>query len=124
MMHRGKVVLRGDVRQLKADSPDRTLRVDVEVVDRREGWRTPTASGLVDDAINALRAQGLDATPVVFAGTTDGTVLRRAGEGHGVREVVMLGPGDLALAHRENECVAVAELQTAQRVYRHLMTRR
>jgi len=108
--------------RLRAVHPQ--LRVDVEVVDRREGWRTPTASGLVDDAINALRAQGLDATPVVFAGTTDGTVLRRAGEGHGVREVVMLGPGDLALAHRENECVAVAELQTAQRVYRHLMTRR
>lgn len=31
MMHRGRVVLRGDVRRLKADSPDRTLRVDVEV---------------------------------------------------------------------------------------------
>jgi ABC-2 type transport system ATP-binding protein len=31
MIHRGHVVLQGDVRQLKADSPDRFLRVDVDV---------------------------------------------------------------------------------------------
>lgn len=99
------------------------LSVDVEVVDAREGWRTPTASGLISEVTDALGAEGLDAAPAVFAGTTDGTVLRRADATHGVRDVVILGPGDLALAHRENECVEVHQLETAQRVYRHLMTR-
>ena len=41
LIHRGKVVLQGEVRQLKADSPDRFLRVDVPVdpawIDERAG---------------------------------------------------------------------------------------
>ena len=107
--------------RLRARHP--ALAVDVEVVDRREGWRTPAASPLVRQAMDAVAAEGIDPTPGVFAGTTDGTVLRRAGAGHGVRDVVIVGPGDLALAHRENESVAVAELDAARRLYRRLMLR-
>ena len=39
LIHRGRVVLRGDVRDLKAASPDRYLRVDVTVDD---GWLEPS----------------------------------------------------------------------------------
>jgi len=107
--------------RLRAAHP--ALAVDVEVVDRREGWRTPAASGLVGAAQAALAGLGLDPTPSTFAGTTDGTVLRRAGAAHGVRDVVVVGPGDLALAHRENESVALAELDAAVALYRALMLR-
>jgi len=107
--------------RLRARHP--SVGVDVEVVDRREGWRTPAASGLVTEAMDAVAAEGVDPAPGVFDGTTDGTVLRRAGAGHGVRDVVIVGPGDLALAHRENESVAVAELDAARRLYRRLMLR-
>ena len=100
-----------------------SLSVEVRVVDRREGWRTPTASDLVAQAQRALDAEGRDPTPTVFAGTTDGTVLRRAGRGHGVRDVIICGPGDLAAAHRENESVALSELDAAVRLYRRLMLR-
>ncbi len=102
---------------------DPALDVEVRVVDSREGWRTPAASGLVAQARAALDAEGLDPTPGVFAGTTDGTVLRRAGFGHGVRDVVICGPGALSAAHRENESVALAELDAAVRLYRRLMLR-
>nr|NLI48883.1 M20 family metallopeptidase [Propionibacterium sp.] len=108
--------------RLRAAHP--ALDVDVTVVDVREGWRTPAASGLVGEAKAALDAEGLDPTPGVFAGTTDGTVLRRASEGHGVRDVVICGPGALHAAHRENESVALTELDAAVRLYRRLMERR
>ncbi len=99
------------------------LVVDVDVVDRREGWRTDPASPLVADATRALDAEGLATSLHCFSGTTDGTVLRRAGLGHGTRDVVICGPGDLGLAHRENETVSVSELETAERVCRRLMMR-
>lgn len=101
-----------------------SLSVAVRVLDRREGWRTPTASALVAQAQQALDAEGLDPTPAVFAGTTDGTVLRRAGQGHGIRDVIICGPGDLSAAHRENESVTIADLDAAVRLYRCLMLRR
>ena len=51
LIDQGKVVLQGDVRDLKAASPERYLRVDVDV-DRRDGCRRgrprsppPTAAG-------------------------------------------------------------------------------
>jgi ABC-2 type transport system ATP-binding protein len=44
LLHRGRVVLQGDVRALKAQSPDRYLRVDVAVPD--EGW-LPAGAGEV-----------------------------------------------------------------------------
>lgn len=109
------------VGRLRSRQP--SLSVEVRVVDRREGWRTPTASALVAQAQRALDAEGLSPSPAVFAGTTDGTVLRRAGRGHGVRDVIICGPGDLAAAHRENESVALADLDAAVRLYRRLMLR-
>ncbi len=99
--------------------------VTVEVVDRREGWRT-AASPLVRDARRALDEEdvpGPRPLDLCFAGTTDGTVLRRAGAHHGVRDTIVLGPGELAAAHRESEWVSVDELDAARRVYRRLMLR-
>lgn len=108
-------------RRLSAILDRLALAADVDIVDRREGWRTPPTSRLISDALSALDAEGLDPRTGVFAGTTDGTVLRRAGRGHGVRDVIILGPGDLAAAHAANESVALADLAAAQRLYARLM---
>lgn len=99
------------------------LRVGRQVLDAREGWRTPSSAPVVVEASAALLDLGLDAAPSVFGGTTDGTVLRRPGAGHGVRDVVIVGPGDLADAHRENESVAISDLHAAVRLYRRLLLR-
>jgi len=108
-------------RRLSAILDRLALAADVDIVDRREGWRTPPTSRLISDALSALDAEGLDPGTGVFAGTTDGTVLRRAVRGHGVRDVIILGPGDLAAAHAANESVALADLAAAQRLYARLM---
>lgn len=99
----------------------RDVQVSRQVLDAREGWRTPGSAPLARGASEALAAQGLHAAASVFPGTTDGTVLRRPGPGHGVRDVVIVGPGDLADAHRANESVAIAELQAAVALYRRLL---
>lgn len=54
MINRGKVVLKGDVRQLKADSPDRYLRVDVLV---EPGWvdRADAAVATTDASGSRIR---------------------------------------------------------------------
>lgn len=100
--------------------------VDVDVIDRREGWRTSPDAPLVRETFAALDALGVPGPrprDLAFAGTTDGTVLRRADASHGVRDVVIVGPGDLAEAHRENESVALAQLDQAVALYRALMLR-
>lgn len=102
------------------------ITIDVDVIDRREGWRTPPTAPLIRETLAALAAEGVPGPrphDLCFTGTTDGTVLRRPGANHGVRDVVIVGPGDLALAHRENESVEITELEAARRVYRRLMMR-
>ncbi len=67
LLHRGRVVLQGDVRRLKADSPDRYLRVDVDVDD---GWVDGTAAEVTsrDASGSRLRlAPGTDAAVVLDA---------------------------------------------------------
>lgn len=107
--------------RLRAAHPH--LTISVTVVDSREGWRTPSASDLIVDATRALAAEHLPTVQAVFPGTTDGTILRRPSAAHPERDVIIVGPGSLAAAHRENESVGVQDLRTAKRVYRHLMLR-
>ena len=67
LIHRGRVVLQGDLRQLKADSPDRFLRVDVPV---EASWLDPRAAQVerTDASGSRLRlAPGADAVAVLDA---------------------------------------------------------
>jgi succinyl-diaminopimelate desuccinylase len=76
-------------------------------------------AAVVEAAAGALADVGLPDQPVGFSGATDARILNLEA---GVPAVV-LGPGDLALAHSTAERVAVADLVTAARVYARLYAR-
>jgi ABC-2 type transport system ATP-binding protein len=67
LLDRGRVVLRGDLRQLRAGSPDRYLRVDVAVED---GWVDAALAAVVDRTAAGTRLRlrpGADAGTVLDA---------------------------------------------------------
>lgn len=87
------------------------------VQDLREPWITSADSPVVRRAQTAAETVLNRTLPEsVFAGSTDGTVLRRDGT-----ETIILGPGDLACVHRENECVSLRELEEASLLYLQMM---
>lgn len=95
MMHRGKVVLRGDVRQLKADSPDRTLRVDVEV---EHSWVAPlgvevTAAGSAGSRLRL--APGVRAGEVLDAVRAHHEVTDFGVEAPSLAELFLAAAGDV-----------------------------
>jgi succinyl-diaminopimelate desuccinylase len=74
---------------------------------------------VVRAAAAALAGVGLSPEPIGFSGATDARILNLEA---GVPAIV-LGPGDLALAHSTAERVPVADLLTAARVYARLYAR-
>ncbi|MGI6552182.1 MAG: M20 family metallopeptidase [Bacillota bacterium] len=85
---------------------------DIKIVEKREPWETPDDDVLVCKLTDACQKADLPVERIGFLGTTDGTVFRRAG-----MEAVIIGPGDLALAHKENERVLISQLIKACEVY-------
>ncbi len=73
LLHHGRVVLHGDVRDLKATSPDRYLRVDVAVP--AHGWLAPQAGDVV--STDALGSR-IRLAPGVDPGAVLDTVRARA----------------------------------------------
>ncbi len=74
LIHHGRVVLQGDVRELKSASPDRSLRVDVAVQD---DWVAPFGASIntVDASGSRLRlSPGTDAAAVLDAIRAHGPV--------------------------------------------------
>lgn len=86
-----------------------------EVLDSRESWRSADC-WLLRRCKEVLQERGLPTEEQCFTGTTDGTPLRRSG-----MDVIILGPGDLSLAHQANESVDLGEVQLAYEIYRNLM---
>lgn len=95
---------------------DTTTTWDLKVTDRRQGWTTPADSPFRQKVERAIQEVGLPLTPTLFGGSTDASKLREAG-----MEALIIGPGDLHLAHRENESVSVQEALNALTLYRHLI---
>lgn len=73
---------------------------------------TAPNSTLAKVVAQACRDLGLDDRPIAVPYWTDGGVLAAAGI-----ETIILGPGDIALAHGPNEAVPVAELGKAAQLY-------
>lgn len=88
----------------------------VEVRDRREPWQTPADDRFARKVSGVLAELGLATEPQVFTGTTDGTKLRR-----NQAPCVIIGPGNLASVHRENEFVDLEEVRIARDFYRAIM---
>lgn len=84
----------------------------LEIQDLREGWVTPADAPLVHRLQHLLHQVNRPTDRLCFAGSTDGTIFRRAG-----CSTVILGPGDLASVHRENEKVYLPDCYQAIDLY-------
>jgi succinyl-diaminopimelate desuccinylase len=73
---------------------------------------TDPASPLAKSVAKACRKLNLDDQPIGVTYWTDGGVLAAAGI-----ETVVIGPGDIGLAHGPNEAVPIKELATAAQLY-------
>lgn len=77
---------------------------------------TAASHPAVEAAVTAARRHGVaDPTPIGFGGACDFVHFRNAGA-----EGLVLGPGDLAVAHKPNEFVPRAELEAAALIYRDI----
>ncbi len=87
------------------------VKAEFSAEDTREPWVTASDHRLV------LKIHSLGAfDETIFAGSTDANVLREAG-----LIPVIIGPGDLADVHHENERVSLKDLEKAFSLYRSLM---
>ena len=96
LLHRGRVVLQGDLRRLKAESPDRYLRVDVDVAD---GWLAEgTGEVAVRDASGSrIRlAPGVDAAGVLDVVRRQAPVTDFAVEAPSLAELFLDAAGEAA----------------------------
>lgn len=106
------------VARLRSEHADFDL--DYEVGDWTEAAETPAGAPIVALAREAVRDhRGTEPRDVGFTGITDA---RFYINGAGI-PAVLLGPGDLALAHTSNESVEVEELVAAARIYAGLFVR-
>lgn len=99
---------------IEVRNPGSALEIDIQ--DLREPWITQKSSPIVQRFHQACRSLNQPIHESVFAGTTDGTVLRRKGA-----ETIIVGPGDLSCVHRENERLSRQELTQAWKLYTAMM---
>ncbi|MEO7556668.1 MAG: ATP-binding cassette domain-containing protein [Acidimicrobiales bacterium] len=93
LIHRGHVVLQGDVRQLKAASPDRYLRVDVAV---EAEWLTATEAAVSERAAGGSRLRlepGADPGAVLDAVRAHATVRDFGVEAPSLAELFLAAAG-------------------------------
>lgn len=93
-----------------------TAQVSYSVIDRRPSWVTAESDPLVRRCKTALQAVSLPYIPDIFAGSTDGSVLVMQG-----LVPVIIGPGNLAVVHRENEHISLSQVYQAARLYLAMM---
>lgn len=89
---------------------------EMNIIEQREPWETPLDHSLVQLAQRCYQKLNL---PIQYDGasyTTDGSVFAHLG-----MKMVIIGPGDIALAHRENESVPLKQLEQAAQLYYTMM---
>jgi len=84
----------------------------INVIERREPWDTSHDDKLVKVISGAYDCLNIPLLYGGFSGTTDGTIFRRNGI-----DAVIIGPGDIACAHKENEKVSIEQLTQAAQIY-------
>ena len=93
-----------------------TAQVSYTVIDRRASWGTAESDPLVQRCKTALKTVDLPYILDIFAGSTDGSVLVTQG-----LVPVIIGPGNLAVVHRENEHITLSQVYQAARLYLSMM---
>ena len=106
--------LQAIVDRLAAADPG--FRAEVLPTDFELAYEVDARAPIVRVATAALEAVGLGTEPFGMSGATDARILsQEAGT-----PAIVLGPGDLSLAHSTAERIPVADLVTAARVYARL----
>jgi succinyl-diaminopimelate desuccinylase len=105
---------------MRLERDDPTLRAELEFVSSAEGAVTPSDSPIVQEALSA-RTEVLEESSEVggFTACSDMWHLKNQG---GIPTII-LGPGDLTMAHKRDEFIEVEELQKAVRIYRNIALR-
>lgn len=106
------------MQQLLTDLHERNPKfvAEMEIIEQREPWETPLEHPLVQLAQTSYQAIGL---PLEYDGasyTTDGSVFTHLG-----MEMIIIGPGNIALAHRHNESVPLIQMEQAAQLYYTMM---
>lgn len=83
-----------------------------------DALETPTSAPIVQAAVAAAEALGMDATPQGVPYGSDASKFARAGI-----PAIVCGPGSIDLAHAADEWVPVVEVEQAVTFYRELMLR-
>lgn len=90
----------------------------IEIIDEREGWILPPTAPILSNIKEIYEHLHIPFETTFFAGTTDGSILRRKG-----MDCIILGPGDLSCVHKENERVLIQELIDSCKIYFEIMQR-
>ncbi len=90
----------------------------IEIIDQREGWILPSTDPTVSKIKEIYEHLHIPFETTFFAGTTDGSILRKKG-----MDCIILGPGDLSGVHKENERVSIQELIDSCKIYFEMMRR-
>ncbi|SMB92319.1 succinyl-diaminopimelate desuccinylase [Desulfonispora thiosulfatigenes DSM 11270] len=103
----------GLINYLKIEIPD--FEASIHVIDKREPWETNDEEFIakIEKAHNIM---GKKVVKNGYLGTTDATVLRRLGI-----ESVIIGPGQIKYAHKEDEKVSIEQLKDAVKLYLLMM---
>lgn len=104
------------IQRLGAEDP--AFRAQIEVIERREPWETPVSNPFVAMMAEACRLSGHPVAYAGFYGTSDATVLRQRGI-----LGAALGPGATQDVHKENEKVALLDLERCVAIYERIMLR-
>lgn len=102
--------------ELLIDSLPKKYKWNYKILEKREPWQISPSEPLPRECCKYMTDLGMSTELSAFHGTTDGTVLFK----HGITPVI-IGPGGMELAHRENEYVTISEFEQAIYLYLNIM---
>jgi acetylornithine deacetylase/succinyl-diaminopimelate desuccinylase-like protein len=106
----------GILDELKEEVED--FDASIEIIETRDPWETSKNDAIVTTLEKAIKNIDLPVIHGGCLGTTDGTELRKSGVGI---ETVIIGPGHINLAHKENEYVSLDQLVQTAKIYINTM---
>ncbi|NMM61911.1 M20 family metallopeptidase [Clostridium sp. P21] len=109
--------MRNIIDSLKKQNPGYDAVIDI--IDQREGWKLPMESSFLSKIKKIYDDLNITFKTTFFAGTTDGSIFRKKGV-----ECIIVGPGELSAAHKENECVSIEKLIQGCKLYYNIMLKR
>ena len=103
------------IKEIRDENPH--FDATYEIADMRDSWHTDIENELIKAISSGLENLRTEPCFETFSGSTDASKLIKNG-----LIPVIIGPGDLAVVHRENEYVELKQLFESCRLYMDIMT--